>query len=86
MYEDCERANKPNKKPTKILSTGPWLKHIVRVCNGQHEHGTPLRGDRAKLGGAYPWGFCEQFANALLFWYGAPEECWLDQSLQAKSC
>ncbi len=69
-YDDSERQGGLNKKPTRIVGTGPWLLPIIRKCSGLHQHGKPLRGSRAKLAGAYPWGFCEEFAAELKKWYG----------------
>lgn len=69
MYEDRERVGLPNRKPTRVLTTAPWFKEVIRTCNGQHFHGPPLRGKRAKLAGAYPWGFCDELAAACKRWW-----------------
>ena len=69
-YEDEIRPGNPNPKPTKILGTGVWLGEVARLCPGEHEHGKPLRGVRAKLAGAYPLGFCREFAEAYIARYG----------------
>lgn len=69
MFDDPEREGPPNQKPTRILSTAPWLKEVVRCCDRQHVHGPPLRGKRAKAAGAYPVGFCAELARACKnFW------------------
>lgn len=70
MFDDEERLGEPNKKPTRVLTSAPWFKDVVRVCDGHHAHGPPLRGARAKLAGAYPWGFCRALASACLDWRG----------------
>lgn len=58
-----------NQKPTRILSTAPWLKSVARCCDGSHPHGPPLRGKRAKAAGAYPEGFCAELAVACKHWW-----------------
>lgn len=68
MFEDEEREGLPNKKPTRVLTTAPWFKDVIKTCDGSHQHGPPLRGKRAKLAGAYPWGFCRALAEAFLQW------------------
>ena len=67
MFEGVDREGLPNQKLTRILSTAPWLKSVVRCCERQHSHGPPLRGKRAKAAGAYPSGFCAALAKAA-FW------------------
>ena len=67
-YDDLERVGLPNKKPTRILSSAPWLAQVCRCCPQSHHHGPPLRGHRAKLAGAYPWGFCHELAEAYKGW------------------
>lgn len=68
-YDDPTREGLPTMKPTRILSTAPWLSSVVAQCPGTHEHGPPLRGARAKAAGAYPWGFCRALAQACIaFW------------------
>ena len=74
QYSDRDRIGAPNKKPTRILGTGGWLKDIQRRCKKDHIHGKPLRGSRAKEAGAYPWGFCEELATAYKQWYGEVKE------------
>ena len=70
MFEDEERVGNPNKKPTRVLTSAPWFKNVVRVCDQSHVHGPPLRGRRARLAGAYPWGFCRALAVACSEWQG----------------
>eukprot|EP00438_Fugacium_kawagutii_P003209 Skav218054 [mRNA] locus=scaffold214:1429603:1436014:- [translate_table: standard] len=67
-YDDPSRNGPPTQKPTRILSTAPWLSSVVAQCPGNHEHGPPLRGARAKAAGAYPWGFCCALARACIQW------------------
>ncbi len=69
MFDDPERVGPPNRKPTRILTSAPWLRNLSRRCNHQHVHGPPLRGKRAKLAGAYPWEFCWELAKACKCWY-----------------
>ena len=69
MYDE-NRVGDPNKKPTRVLTSAPWFKKLVRVCDRSHHHGPPLRGKRAKLAGAYPWGFCRLLAQACSEWQG----------------
>lgn len=69
MYNDPERQGLPNRKATRIIGTGPWLRDVVSRCDGAHAHGPPLRGKRAKLAGAYPWGFCWALAGACKEFY-----------------
>ena len=64
MYEDDRDGALPNKKATRIVCTAPWLKEVVRQCTGDHLHGPPLRGSRAKAAGAYPKEFCSLLASA----------------------
>ena len=74
QYEDEDRVGLPNRKPTRILGTGSWIKPVVKTCRGEHAHGRPLRGSRAKLAGAYPWGFCRALASSYLQHYGETAE------------
>ena len=69
MYDDGDRDGLPNKKPTRILSTAPWLKGLEKQCDHSHIHGRPLRGVRAKQAGAYPMGFCRELARACKSWW-----------------
>ena len=69
MFEDPERVGQPNRKPTRIMTSSPWLRSLVRRCDHSHVHGPPLRGKRAKLAGAYPWEFCWELAKACKGWY-----------------
>lgn len=82
-YEDEEREGLPNKKATRILCSGSWFGQIVRLCPGDHEHGPPLRGSRAKAAGAYPWGFCRAFADVVKEHHGSVAECRSVEGLQA---
>ena len=75
QYEDRDRVGLPNRKPTRILGTGTWIKPVVKTCHGEHQHGKPLRGSRAKLAGACPWGFCRALATSYLQHYGETAEC-----------
>ena len=84
QYCDHERIGPPNRKPTRIVGSGVWIKSIARCCHGGHVHGRPLRGSRAKAAGAYPWGFCEEFGKALLKHYGEAGECRSFQGLSEK--
>ena len=68
MYCDKDREGAPNKKPTRLLTSMPWLPNIARICDGSHVHGAPLRGKRAKAASAYPWEFCELLAEACASW------------------
>lgn len=68
MFDDPEREGLPNRKATRLVATAPWLRDVVQCCDGQHLHGPPLRGKRAKLAGAYPWGFCWKLARACKAW------------------
>ena len=54
MYDDDDRVGDANHKPTRIMTTAPWFESVVRKCDGEHVHGPPLRGARAKAAGAYP--------------------------------
>lgn len=63
-YTDHARVGDPTMKPTRIVSNAPWLAQAVERCPGTHVHGPPLRGKRAKIAGAYPWGFCCKLAGA----------------------
>ena len=67
-YADHTREGSPNQKPTRIVSSAPWFEKVVRRCPGDHWHGPPLRGERAKKAGAYPWGFCRELAHAYQQW------------------
>ena len=59
----------PNKKATLFLTTIPWLNdEWCKTCQGDHDHGKPLRGVRAKLAGAYPNKFCNELARRCLEW------------------
>ena len=69
MFDDPERPGLPNRKSTRLVGTGPWLREVVQRCDGGHGHGPPLRGKRAKAAGAYPWGFCWRLAQACKAWY-----------------
>ena len=69
MFDDHEREGLPNRKPTRILASAPWVHHVVRQCDHQHQHGPPLRGKRAKAAGAYPWEFCKNLAVACKHWW-----------------
>lgn len=69
MFDDPERPGLPNRKSTRLVGTGPWLREVVQRCDGMHDHGPPLRGKRARLAGAYPWGFCWQLAASCKDWY-----------------
>ena len=84
QYCDHERVGPPNRKPTRIVGSGTWVKSIARCCHGGHVHGRPLRGSRAKAAGAYPWGFCEEFGKAFLKHYGEAGECRSFQGLSQK--
>lgn len=80
-YKD-DRVGPPNKKPTRLLSTFPWLPSVVRQCPGCLVHGPPLRGTRAKLAGAYPLGFCGALAKSYQRWLdGAVGSGWLEPFL-----
>ena len=70
--EGCQDL--PRKKATRVLSSGSWFAKVVRTCPGDHEHGKPLSGSRAKAVGAYPWGFCRCFAAEVGSWYGEAAE------------
>jgi hypothetical protein len=67
-YADPEREGPPNRKPARIVTSAPWLAPAVRKCPGDHVHGRPLRGVRAKQAGAYPWEFCDLLAAARFEW------------------
>lgn len=69
MFDDHEREGLPNRKPTRILASAPWVHRVVRQCDRQHQHGPPLRGKRAKAAGAYPWEFCKNLAVACKHWW-----------------
>ena len=58
----------PIKKPTKLLSSAPWLPGVCSCCDRSHRHGAPLRGRRAKLAAAYPARFCAAVAVAYISW------------------
>lgn len=38
MYDDPEREGPPNKKATRIIGTGPWLRDVISKCDGSHVH------------------------------------------------
>lgn len=85
-YPDHDRLGDPNRKPTRLVTTAGWLESVVKRCPGNHNHGPPLRGSRAKHAGAYPWGFCEQLVCAYKEWYGATPECRTVSVLPKESC
>ena len=60
-------VSKPNQKPTRLLSTAPWLSSLAK-CDHSHEHGEWLRGPSAKAAAAYPRRFCSAVARAYLRW------------------
>ena len=45
----------PNQKPTYLMTNAPWVRAVLKLCPKNHVRGKPLRGDRAKRAGAYPW-------------------------------
>ena len=53
----------PTKKPTLLLSNAPWIQRMQSKCSGGHIHSQALRGARAREAGAYPWKFCQRFAE-----------------------
>jgi hypothetical protein len=66
MYEVCVHMceyDGPTKKPTLLLSNAPWIRHMQSKCSGGHVHSQALRGARAREAGAYPWKFCQRFAE-----------------------
>ena len=72
-YSDHERGGAPTKKPTRLCFNLPWLTGegglvVLRRCPGNHVHGEPLRGKRARQASAYPWEFCHLLAKAKLQW------------------
>ena len=67
-YSDETRKGDPNRKPTRIITNAPWLEGVQRRCPGNHVHGPPLRGARARRAGAYPTEFCQLLADALRQW------------------
>lgn len=73
-YDD-DRTGLPTKKPTRLLSSFGWLSSVVRRCPGCQAHGPPLRGERARLAGAYPWGFCRELAASYLKWRDGEVGC-----------
>ena len=64
MFVDDEAAPRP-KKPTLIVTSAPWISSVHRTCSGDHTHGKPLRGGRAKAAAAYPWTYCREVAASL---------------------
>lgn len=52
------------KKPTRIVTSLPWIKACSRVCTlpADHTHGGKLRGLRAKAAVAYPLAYCQAMA------------------------
>ena len=68
--------SQPNKKPTKFLTSMPWLADACKTCPKNHTHGKPLRGERASNAAAYPWKFCRALASSLERWKdGQAEVC-----------
>ena len=68
--------SQPNKKPTKFLTSMPWLADACKTCPKNHTHGKPLRGERASKAAAYPWKFCRALASSLERWKdGQAEVC-----------
>ena len=58
----------PAKKPTRLITTAPWIPPLCCTCQRDHQHGPPLRGHRAKLAAAYPPAFCRAVATAYAQW------------------
>ena len=58
-----------NRKATKLCSNAPWISEVCRVCDRNHVHGPPLRGQRARLAAAYPEQFCKAVARACMGWW-----------------
>ena len=84
-YDDDRNGEPPNLKATRIVGTGGWLDPIAKRCPGNHQHGKPLRGSRAKLAGAYPMGFCRELAHSYSLWYGEAPQCRAVSVLPAES-
>ena len=74
-FDDDRKGELPNLKATRIVGTGGWMDAVVKRCPGNHQHGKPLRGSRAKLAGAYPIGFCRELARSYSVWYGEAPQC-----------
>ena len=67
-FSDMSRVGLPNQKPTRVVTNAPWFKDVPRLCPKNHAHGPPLRGERARLAGAYPLEFCDVLADAFAKW------------------
>ena len=57
-----------NQKPTRLLSTAPFVKLLEGKCPGGHTHAPYLCGARAKNAAHYSVAFCAAYADAIKGW------------------
>ena len=68
MYYDGGAEDARANKPTRLLSSAPWVSQLCCTCDHSHSHLPPLLHGKAQSHSAYPIAFCRAFAAAYSSW------------------